>query len=134
MKYFVGMGLTILSALLFLTVTQNALMQEQLATRPRAQINCNPLSISNLSVITERNGTFVTLLGNINNNSTFNFMGVTLVGELYDKSNKLIGVESSPAMIPNIISGKYSPFNVRIDVLNGTLNNYIITCVVTQAQ
>jgi hypothetical protein len=47
-----------------------------------------------------------------------------IVGELYDASNRLLGVETT---YPEV-EGDFSPFKIQTSLSNETLDHFIIRC------
>jgi hypothetical protein len=68
------------------------------------------------------------VIGRIVNNSSKSFDVVKIVGELYDSSGKLVGVESAYSELPIHANGGTSPFKMQVFVptwiISGILHNH----------
>jgi hypothetical protein len=99
-----------------------------MAQEPRANIVCDTLNITNVSIASRPSGG-INVLGIVaNNNSTLTYDGVGIVGEFYDSKNKLIGVESGSAEFSTLGPDDRSPFKIKTDVSNQTLDHYTVIC------
>jgi hypothetical protein len=99
-----------------------------IAQEPRSDVVCNFLNITNLSIAPKPSGG-IDVLGIIsNNNSTLTYESVGVVGEFYDSDDKLVGVEAGSAEFSTLGPDGRSPFKVKTDVSNQTLDHYTITC------
>jgi hypothetical protein len=99
-----------------------------IAQEPRNDVICNVLNIANISIASKPSGG-IDVLGIIsNNNSTLTYESVGVVGEFYDSDDKLVGVEAGSAEFSTLGPDGRSPFKVKTDVSNQTLDHYTITC------
>ena len=62
------------------------------------------------------------VIGRIVNNSSKSFDVVKIVGELYNSSGKLVGVESAYSELPIHANGGTSPFKMQVFVPTENLN------------
>jgi hypothetical protein len=98
------------------------------AQEPRSDVICNVLNITNLSIASKPSGG-TDVLGIIsNNNSTLTYESVGIVGEFYDSDDKLVGIETGNAEFSTLGPDDRSPFKVKTDVSNQTLDHYSLTC------
>ena len=99
-----------------------------IAQEPRNNVVCNVFDVTKLSIVSRPTGA-IDVLGVIsNNNSTLTYEGVGLVGEFYDSNDSLIGVETGSAEFGTLRPGDRSPFKIKTDISNQTLDHYTITC------
>jgi hypothetical protein len=104
------------------------LSQFVIAQEPRSNVVCNVLNITKLSVASRPSGS-INVLGIISNgNSTLTYDNVAVVGEFYDSDDKLIGIETGSAEFNSLGPDDRSPFKIKTDVSNQTIDHYAITC------
>jgi hypothetical protein len=89
------------------------------------EIYCTGGAIFDSAVVNSPSTTGVSIIGNIfNNSSSPSFTQLKIVAELYDASNKLIGVETA---YPEV-EGDFSPFKIQTGLSNETIDHFIIRC------
>lgn len=99
-----------------------------MAQEPHANVVCDTLNITSISIASRPSGS-INVLGIVaNSNSTLTYEGVGVVGEFYDSNNKLIGVESGNAEFSTLGPDDRSPFKIKTDVSNQTLDHYTVIC------
>ena len=104
------------------------LSQFVIAQEPRSNVVCNVLNITKLSIASRPSGS-IDVLGIISNgNSTLTYDNVAVVGEFYDSDDKLIGIETGSAEFSSLGPDDHSPFKIKTDVSNQTIDHYAITC------
>ena len=104
------------------------LSQFVIAQEPRSNVVCNVLNITKLSIASRPSGS-IDVLGIISNgNSTLTYDNVAVVGEFYDSDDKLIGIETGSAEFNSLGPDDHSPFKIKTDVSNQTIDHYAITC------
>jgi hypothetical protein len=104
------------------------LSQFVFAQEPRSNVVCSSLNITNLSIASKSSGS-IDVLGIISNrNSTLTYDSVAVVGEFYDSDDKLIGIETGSAEFSTLGPDDRSPFKIKTDVSNQTIDHYAITC------
>jgi hypothetical protein len=95
------------------------------------EVYCYKVAFDEFSVINEPPNTGVTIIGNIFNNTTSTYDNnnkLKIVSELYDASNKLIGVESANPEIEVLNAYEFSPFKIQTNIANETLDHFILRC------
>jgi len=108
--------------------TSVILSQFIIAQEPRSNVVCNVLNITKLSVASRPSGS-IDVLGIISNgNSTLTYDNVAVVGEFYDSDDKLIGIDTGSAEFNTLGPDDRSPFKIKTDVSNQTIDHYAITC------
>ena len=86
---------------------------------------CFRAEIFDVAIVESPSGTGVSIIGNLfNNSSSTSFTQLKIVGELYDASNRLLGVETTNPEV----EGMFSPFKIQTSVLNETLDHFILRC------
>jgi hypothetical protein len=128
------LSVTVLSVIVLFSTSaitffvQNVNAQQQLPDQPDAVINCKPLSITNTTAVLATSNT-ISIFGIISNiNSTEPMNEIRIIGEFYDSSNNLIGVESTFPELAIVPLDQSSPFKILTSITNSTLDHYRLTC------
>jgi hypothetical protein len=122
--------LVIGSAVLLIQQQQNAFAAPAATTttkEPIGTVEGRDMDIVNYSIRPTSYGTGFDIIGIITNNSTRSISGIAVVGEFFDTTGKLIGVEKAFAEFSELAPGGNSPFKMTVSNLNKTdVDHYVL--------